>query len=102
LTEPPLEPSRVQYDIWGKPDYVLDNRNDDFDAPKRGDYAVLVGDNIQLQNGIPLQRCAPITKRIATMSRGRFICYRIENDRGYCSVISILEESSAARPERSL
>lgn len=83
---------RTKYFIWNTPDYVPDNSNDDFLAPKREDYSVVLaedGDVYLGSNGImPDQHQESRIERLVQRD-GRYLQLVVDGVRGRTEIRAV-------------
>lgn len=85
----------TKYSIFGKPDYVTTNVNNDFFSVGRQDYSI--PDGVYFDNGgtgINIDQNQQSVLRFATMVRSRWISYRIENFQGQCIIDGTLMKAT--------
>lgn len=99
LTRNAITTNRLKYDIFGKNDFIADNRNDDYNARGRQDYSTDMADGIYLGSGIDLEKKQRKILRFSVQTMGRWVSYRIESTQGACDVEGVLAESAGSQRE---
>lgn len=101
FTGMPVTKDRTAYTAWNSTPFRLNNYGPrDFDEPRREDYAIELSDSIVAINsttgvvGVSVERFAPSALHFATVTKGRFVSYRVANSTGACRVLSVMTESS--------
>lgn len=99
LTPIPITKNRLTYYTFGTLDYNPTNINNDFDAPQREDYSILVPEEPGMtlwddSDGIDPEKKQESMIRMSLKKRDRFVIFRIEVPQGDCDIKGLKLESS--------
>lgn len=79
-------------------DWAVDNRNDDFHAPRRQDYAYPeTGEGIFLKSGVDFDAEQQFVHRVPISENGLFLQVRLKNTTGRVSILAATLESQDAQ-----